>query len=571
MADIERIRLEEGDDSFLCKTTCDLLSMLSSDNTNGIRQLMRWMSGGGDKKRIKEVSRQMSKGHLITPHVLYKMIEVHLILEAGLPAYVMGEAGVGKTEGMRALALLRGNDLNVVNVHGGMTPEDIKKCIAGDIAAAKKGEKRLLMFDEANSTRHVCWKQLLSDRILCGERLPDNLQLLCMVNPVRYKTRTVHDIDSEGLPASMTSWSPNTSELVYDVHKASDSTLVHMVHWPNPCLCKVAADEAQACIRGRTNLQFVTDAGKVSDEVLMVEHAVYSFVDSQQFALETNNLYNNEWSKVFIRSLLVALICKSQQHFRELYQCSNIVSLRVIERVIQCLWYGMTLAKERADQSFGDLVLECGIYFSLFANYAARLTNERREAYYRSMKIVWCRVVQLSNRVPTGLDEYVPIGDTSLELARWLVDELVKKAGDGIAKTDAFSENVVMMYMAIQMGQVLHVLGMPGTGKSLAMDTLVSGTHDPLFPIIRLPNQIRDTGKIIKSCMQCSRFTTPQSIADLMENSARRQNSLEEEKHRDIATTAGQSGKSLSCVRVLNISFIYSNRDSNDAAFVDFS
>eukprot|EP01059_Diplonema_ambulator_P015080 TRINITY_DN2618_c0_g1_i1.p1 TRINITY_DN2618_c0_g1~~TRINITY_DN2618_c0_g1_i1.p1 ORF type:complete len:4053 (+),score=1003.02 TRINITY_DN2618_c0_g1_i1:38-12196(+) len=506
-----------------CKGIQDLMDMLTT--TSGIEELIEWVGGDPTHENVSAFSKAMEdqRTHLITAHGLYKMLQVHLMLEAGLPVYVMGESGVGKTCTMLVLTSLRCMELVVINVHGGTTPEEIRAQAAEAIAAVRRGGRRLLVLDEANASPYICMKQLLSDRMLCEERLPDGLQILCMVNPVRYKTDLMQAIDAEGMPLSAKA---EQKEKVYSVYAPSESTLTHIMLWPNPCRSTISPMQAQRCIPGaRTNLDVAVQRD-VTDETLMIERAVHSAMGSDEFALLTKTeMTATRNGRVFEHTLLVALIARSQAYYRDMYGCDSVVSLRVISRVCKCLIWAMRLVRDLCSCR-GEEVLQRGISVALVANYAVRLTPERREVYYKEIDATWARVVTEMDAHGMHLAQPTPIGKQFDDVAELLADEMRIKREEMIVKTSAFNENVLMMFMAICLSSMLLVVGMPGTSKSLALDRLVVATQNPAFLKGKYP-------KIMKCSMQCSRETTAGAIKDLAESAARMKLNLEQQQKSD--------------------------------------
>ena len=77
-------------------------------------------------------------------------------------------------------------------VHGGITEQDIKNKIKEVKKIAEKNKKAsppvdtVLFFDEANTTEAVgLIKEIMCDRRLNGEPLPENIKFIAACNPYR--------------------------------------------------------------------------------------------------------------------------------------------------------------------------------------------------------------------------------------------------------------------------------------------------------------------------------------------------------------------------------------------------
>jgi MoxR-like ATPase len=69
------------------------------------------------------------------------MVAIHTRVTCDVPAVLVGECGVGKTQLLRALTEWLGVRLHVLDIHGGTSEADIRAIFAEAIAALQGGAK----------------------------------------------------------------------------------------------------------------------------------------------------------------------------------------------------------------------------------------------------------------------------------------------------------------------------------------------------------------------------------------------------------------------------------------------
>ena len=101
----------------------------------------------------------------------------------------MGETGVGKTAIINYLADALDYEFRVLNLHEGITEEDILDFVRGAQLAIEEvmseEKKILLFFDEINTNLHIdgLLKEIVIDRKVRGEDLHPNILLVAACNP----------------------------------------------------------------------------------------------------------------------------------------------------------------------------------------------------------------------------------------------------------------------------------------------------------------------------------------------------------------------------------------------------
>ena len=111
------------------------------------------------------------------------MIAIFYRIRSKIPVLLMGETGCGKTLLVKFLSCCVGlleEELVSCDVHGGFGEPEIldimSKAIERAEEAKKKGENIWVFFDEINTSPEVgLFKEIVCDRSLKGETLPDNL------------------------------------------------------------------------------------------------------------------------------------------------------------------------------------------------------------------------------------------------------------------------------------------------------------------------------------------------------------------------------------------------------------
>jgi hypothetical protein len=155
----------------------------------------------------------LDEGYVLTVDNLLKMISIQLRLKFNLPVIIMGETGCalysgragqrssdagasarcGKSSLIRNLCAILGFPLHTLNVHGGMTDEDIITWMEQRIATARNmdqsADKLVVFFDEVNTCNSMgLFKEIVCDRCMNGTPIPQNIKIIAACNPYRLRT-----------------------------------------------------------------------------------------------------------------------------------------------------------------------------------------------------------------------------------------------------------------------------------------------------------------------------------------------------------------------------------------------
>jgi hypothetical protein len=163
---------------------------ISNDEAIGFLNQM----SGGNPEDVHEAMKRVLKGYMITADNLIKMVCILYRLQSQLPVLIMGETGCGKSSLITQMSAVVDATLFTLNVHGGMHDEDIVDWIQQHPMKAfqalpedKRATTKFTVFlDEVNTCNCMgLFKEILCDRSMNGEPLPDAFQIVAACNPYR--------------------------------------------------------------------------------------------------------------------------------------------------------------------------------------------------------------------------------------------------------------------------------------------------------------------------------------------------------------------------------------------------
>ena len=405
---------------------------------------------GVEKENLKDHSNM--NGELFDPDPSYKLtsdnvkklLAIYMRIKARIPVVCMGETGCGKTRMIKYLCdLIRGGkhvqNMIIVKVHGGLTPESIKLKVRRALDVARHNEAlgvklTVLFFDEANTTSAIgSIKELMVDRLNDGEPIPrsSTLQFICAVNPYRTHSDTmIKKLESAGLGYHIKA--ENTRDTLGNIPLRR---LVYRVHALPLSL-----------------FPLVWDFGTVNQKN-----------EKQYISQMVRNVRVDQGLEQSEENQFISVLCISQEFMRERKDECSFVSLRDVERTLTIFkWFGsvqhILFPKMSVSTSEGQLNLssfQLKVLLALGVSYLTRLEKERKD------------YAKLVNR-EFGLDRYDEDILTKVVVCcqDLFVGEL--KLDSSIARNDALKENVWMMTLMIELKIPLFLVGKPGSSKSLA-------------------------------------------------------------------------------------------------------
>ncbi|CAD7957434.1 unnamed protein product [Amoebophrya sp. A120] len=172
--------------------------------------------------------------YVLTIDNLLKILSILLRMEYGLPAIIMGETGCGKTALVEFICDMLRFPLRKLDLHGGITDEEITKFFQSCIQSAKalpQDQYLVAFLDEINAANCMAHcKTLIVDRFVENERLPPNIRIVACCNP--YRLRKNIESEQMGLvyqhhfaDGGIVSKTDHMKKLVYRVHQLPESLI----------------------------------------------------------------------------------------------------------------------------------------------------------------------------------------------------------------------------------------------------------------------------------------------------------------------------------------------------------
>lgn len=438
---------------------------------------------------------------LTTDNIL-KMLAIHMRFRCGIPVIIMGETGCGKTRLIKFLCELQRSgvateNMKLVKVHGGTTSEMIYSKVreAEDMAFINKQDYNfdsVLFFDEANTTEAISSiKEVLCEKTVRGEALTrdSGLQIIAACNPYRKHTdKMIQRLESAGLGYRVRA--DETDEKLGSIPLRQ---LVYRVHALPPSM-----------------IPLVWDFGQLNDqtEKIYIQQIVQRVARSKAIG------------SIHIK-MITEVLSVSQQYMRKRKDECSFVSLRDVERCMQCfVWF-----VEHHVKLFAEL-----------EEYDKKQNAENKESRQRPASIrdpvVWSLVMSIGvcyHACLENKEKYRQIVSKSLpqeynqakvmqEIS--LMQDLLLSGvpmGDTIARNGALKENVFMMVLCIELRIPLFLVGKPGSSKSLSK-TLVAdamqgqAAHSDLYKMLKQVDLVS---------FQCSPHSTPEGIINIFKQCGR--------------------------------------------------
>jgi len=449
--------------------------------------LLRHIDGWTPSQR-KEKLRQRFPDYCMTVDNFSKMVQIVLRLQYQLPVVVMGETGCGKSALITTLMKVLNIPLKVLNVHGGLTSQQIVRWVedaANSDSEGNPNKRKVLFFDEVNTSGCLdLFKEIICDRSMRGVQLADNILIVAACNPYRFKKEEAKRLEQIGLQiavkkhhleavggwrehARMTRAS-QADGLVYRVHALPDSILDH-----------------------------VYDFGALSKqkEFQYLCQMVDNVTDDSELCREFSGL-----------------IKLSQEMVRELNDNERAsASLRDVSRCCKTfLWFqNEFLPKIDAFGKESDKLGRISMIMALAYCFYFRLDREQRRIYAR----------RVENGTKMEKKSYLnPIYTwKSLNDFDGQVQKVIRtvvcgnfREPKGIIFNEALVENIFVMLCSILQKIPIFIIGKPGSSKTLALTLIgnnMKGNHSDSDLLKQLP-------PVNVFSYQCSPLSTPEGIED---------------------------------------------------------
>jgi hypothetical protein len=446
---------------------------------------------------------------------------------------------------------ISGNKLNVINIHGGITPFDLLQEISRIISQIDPHQEVVVLLDEINSTPHV-WaiKELVCEGFILGRRIPDNILFVCILNPRREKVVEEHKSGLDFSPYQPTTdvslIATTQKMLVYEVHRVPESIMSLVWDFGSPADYITTREDALFLSHHRT--PYFTKWRSISGEIIFTESMVHWMISAKLvhfntgiqfpsgqrigFKEEFRKCGGNEGSQYFqyLRSLLCALLWTSQRFLRKKANIDrSAASLRDISRTISLIPFLIRIQQQMMVSHFinhlliGDYIyfhfLQVAICTSIVLNYVLRLESSLRENYFDKIRRVWI-AVRNEHAEYIACPHFLPSPADTGEIYR-IFDKFSQSFCElfhyeGFAVNEALKENVMSLFCSIlgdsDGGTAQFIVGRPGSTKSASLDIVC---HSTSLNRDMSDNHTKFFGsfpRISKFVLQCTPDTTAADI-----------------------------------------------------------
>jgi E3 ubiquitin-protein ligase RNF213 len=454
------------------------------------------------------------------------------------------------------MCAILGTPLHILNIHGGMEDQDIIGWMSQKIVIANRmtdpTERIVVFLDEINTCNCMgLFKEIVCDRSLNGQLLPQNIKIIAACNPYRLRTTKSLYGGEEMAGLAFEHFCKSTLEnvgtgikdplrnLVYRVHPLPEAMIDHVFDFGS-----LSADTESLYIKAMLRKQF---GAYCSDEIepTLIPTDIYrgGFISSHFNSLSPFDEFVSIFSE---------LICEAQECLRKLSDGErSATSLRDVSRCLQIfIWFGEYLAKTVGLQEGWNLFdffnikpkahkyIRKALILSLAYCYHARLPREERRILVNTITNKWRSFQILMNNPMYSHRNTFGLGTSPSYLGprakcRWLnldfssfisvLEETQREfvsmmnLGEGIALNEALCENLFMILCSVLNHIPIFVIGKPGSSKSLAMGLIQSNLNGDASE-----NEfLRSLPAVEVFSYQCSPLSTSLGIEQAFESARR--------------------------------------------------
>ncbi|CAF4666292.1 unnamed protein product, partial [Rotaria socialis] len=243
----------------------------------------------------RDIATRLQDDYVLTSDNFIKMLLIYLRVQCGIPVLIMGETGCGKTSLIKFLCQkVLDQELEIFRIHAGVTADIIIKKMNAYIKTVQAytgEEKRLwIFFDEFNTTTNIgLLKEIMCERTLLGEPLPNKMVFLGACNPRRQKTAQLIQNDNAHVGLRK-----NRYEMQKLLWAGTDQRLLYTVV-PMP----------------ETMLEYIWDYGYLNETTEL--DYIKTMLLRCKYLSNFKVIYN----------LMIRLLLQSQNHFRQIEDASS--------------------------------------------------------------------------------------------------------------------------------------------------------------------------------------------------------------------------------------------------------
>ena len=391
--------------------------------------------------------------------------------------------GCGKTALIQFLCQrVLSDEMFVFRIHAGVTNDQIVDKMneytekARNLLNTDENKRLWVFFDEFNTTPNIgLLKEIVCDRTLLGEPLPENMVFLGACNPLRRQTKT------KGLQstASVKRYSSKMQHQIY----GETLPLLHSVV-PIP----------------ETMLEHVWDYGHLDKEI--EKKYIETMLNACKLSSE-----NKKWLRH-----LVIMISESQDYIRRCEDVSS-VSLRDVSRF--CRFYKQFYETSDAIEENTEAVttktfnrIERASLLALFLCYYFRLNSADKRTEY--LNLIAKYIEKYNSEKPFG------------QLDAMLQEEKAKlikrmKLPPGTAANRALTDNIFVLYTCILNRIPVILCGKPGCSKTSAVQIVISNLRGKNSE----DSVLKSKSELIAISYQGSQNCTSDSIIKVFERADR--------------------------------------------------
>jgi len=437
--------------------------------------------------------------YVITIDNFRKMVKIYFMYISNINLIIMGETGCGKTlliskiyELLNNGEKLKEND-NKINIHGGITDEDIIKRIedindkANKVSSICKN-KIWVFIDEINACKSMgLFNEIICNHSCKGKKLNENLVFIAACNPYR-KSKSELKLNNALIPNNK-----KQNNILYNVNPLSHSLM-----------------------------NFVYYFGSLSED------------DEEKYIKEIiKDIYDN--NEEDLKEISTKMLLAGHKFVREYGDVSS-VSLREINRFKRCYYFFIkyyeakkcALKEENKEEEINRLnlndniiVKKKSIILSLYTCYYMKISNlELRKTFDAKIK-----EIETSKNIMKlfELQEIIDLKRNEKDFSNIL--EIEEKyilsqidLGNGIAENRPLRDNVFLLFVSINLNIPIFIIGKPGCSKTLSVnliDRALYGKYSKTKFFSKYP-------AIFKTWFQGSENTSPEEVENLFEIAERR-------------------------------------------------
>ncbi|KRX03117.1 P-loop containing nucleoside triphosphate hydrolase [Pseudocohnilembus persalinus] len=358
----------------------------------------------------------------ITNENFYKIALIFLRISSNLPVILMGDTGIGKTSLVQLLSKIIQSQVYPLNIHAGIQTDEIINFVKEKIKNQKNNEKTIIFFDEINTNQAVSgiFKEIIIDRTVCGDIIPDNITFIAACNPYIFKQ----------------------SNLVYLVEIMPDSMYPFIWNY---------------------------DKLKKNDEDTYIEKIIGNIPQFKNYILKN------------VKDNTIQMIKQSQEFIRNNYNQYS-VSLRELKRFQILFKYFYENIDEKFKFYYKNT--QENIYSPFMKQFGyIQYDQKQKIEYVVILSILCCYYLRLDDQNLRQkflkLAEQNNFNQFN-KVMKCEYNDLIQKIKlpPGIAPNISLKENIFALFTCLRTNIPLFILGQPGSSKTLAVNLILSSMRN---------------------------------------------------------------------------------------------